>query len=61
MQKKSKPDDAMDIALTTGQGYFVPPSTMDAYLSKKYKTKTSQQDGAEETDDIVGWLLLLTA
>lgn len=51
----------MDIALTTGQGYFVPPSTMDAYLSKKYKTKTSQQDGAEETDDIVGWLLLLTA
>lgn len=32
-----------------------------AYLSKKYKTKTSQQDGAEETDDIVGWLLLLTA
>lgn len=43
----------MDAALTTGQGYFVPPATMDSYLSKKYNTKTSQAKTAEESDDIV--------
>ncbi|KAI0360938.1 hypothetical protein OH77DRAFT_1393632 [Trametes cingulata] len=43
LQKKSKPDDAADVALSTGQGFFVPHSEMYDAL----------KNNANEDDDLV--------
>ncbi|KAI0352177.1 hypothetical protein OH77DRAFT_1460988 [Trametes cingulata] len=36
LQKKTKPDDAADVALSDGQGFFIPHSKMYDELTKKY-------------------------
>ncbi|KAI0362919.1 hypothetical protein BV20DRAFT_1040149 [Pilatotrama ljubarskyi] len=51
LQKKTKPDDAFDHALSTGQGFFIPHSVMHEALSKKYHGKSGKGKGKDgETD-----------
>ena len=54
LHKKTKKDDATDVALTEGQAYFTPHSEMKPYLETKYKRKRSKkkkQDGVDGADE----------
>ncbi|KAI0324339.1 hypothetical protein GY45DRAFT_1395263 [Cubamyces sp. BRFM 1775] len=44
LKKKTKPDDAHDMALSSGQGYIIPHVDMKEYLTKKYRGKAPEPD-----------------
>ncbi|KAI0359016.1 hypothetical protein OH77DRAFT_1502180 [Trametes cingulata] len=52
LQKKTKPDDEADKALSTGQGFFVPPSVMHESLSQKYQNKGGKAKGKGKDKDV---------
>ncbi|KAH9856760.1 hypothetical protein C2E23DRAFT_722024 [Lenzites betulinus] len=50
LQRKSKPADEYDVALTTGQAFFVPEDTMRDFLNKKFNGKS--KPSAPESDNV---------
>ncbi|KAH9902473.1 hypothetical protein C8Q73DRAFT_609081, partial [Cubamyces lactineus] len=52
LQKKIKKVDENDVALSKGQGYFVPSEEVEPYLVKDYKTKGKGKTSKDVDDDM---------